>query len=123
MRIKNKDLRIFGFIWALIFTFVAYKFSELLFGCAALGLVVVSLFCPQLFLKLKIYQGWIKLGNILGKINGFLISSILFFFVFVPMGLCLRLFKKDLLNKKLDSSADSYYIDRKLQPDSMKNQF
>jgi len=30
---------------------------------------------------------------------------------------------KDLLNKKIDKSVKSYWIDRKTQPTSMKNQF
>lgn len=123
--ISTKNLRVFGFIWALIFAYLSYKniLSGKIFFVLFCIFFATSILQPQLFLKTKIYQNWVKFGNILGKINGFLISSILFFLIFTPGALILKILKKDLLNKKLNSSATSYFIDRKLQPGDMKNQF
>ena len=124
-QINNRDLRIFGFIWTIIFVILSQKFpnSVKLFFSLALFFFAVSAFRPQLFSQIKIYQNWIRFGNILGKINGFLISFILFYGVFSPAGIVLKLMKKDLLNKKLNHASSSYFIDRNLQPGDMKNQF
>lgn len=123
--VTTRDLRIFGFIWGLIFAVISYK-SEQLFLFAAV--ISVAFFfsaaaCPGIYLQIKFYQNWVKFGNVLGKINGFLISFILFYGVFAPTGIILKLLKKDLLSKKLDASKSSYFIDRVAQPSSMKNQF
>ncbi len=123
--ISTKNLRVFGFIWAIIFAYLSYKniLSAKIFFVLFCVFFAISILQPQLFLKTRIYQNWVKFGNILGKINGFLISSILFFLIFTPAAIVLKILKKDLLNKKLNSSANSYFIDRKSQPGDMKNQF
>lgn len=125
MAMKLKDLRIFGLIWSLIFAFLFYK--GLWFPTALLPIslwfLIVSIFRPQIFHRLHIYQAWVKFGNILGKINGFIISAILFYGIFIPTALILKLLKKDLLKKKLNPEAKSYFIDRESQPGDMKNQF
>jgi len=121
----NRDLRIFGLIWAAIFAFLAYKSEHLakIFAVFCGGFFVVSILRPQIFYQIKFYQNWIKFGNVLGKINGFLISFILFYAIFTPSAIVMRWCKKDLLHKKLDKSKSSYFIDRKEQPGDMKNQF
>jgi hypothetical protein len=35
---------------------------------------------------------------------------IIFYLVFAPVGLVLRLIKKDLLNRKIEAERDSYWI-------------
>lgn len=59
----------------------------------------------------------------MGKINSKIIIFILFYFIFLPIGLVFKILKKDLLKKKLDKSSNSYFIDRVTQPGDMKNQF
>ncbi len=86
-------------------------------------MLVLSLIQPRIFLQIKIYQTWIKIGDFIGKINGFLISFVLFFGVFSPIGIFLKLLKKDPLKRKIDLQKSSYFIDRVKQPGSMKNQF
>ena len=124
-KISQRDLKIFGLIWSAIFAFLFYKQTWLptIFLILSIGFLSVSILRPELFTQIKIYQNWVKFGNFLGKINGFLISFILFYGIFTPTAFILRLLKKDLLNKKLNPSAASYFIDRKSQPGDMKNQF
>ncbi len=123
--VSQKDLRVFGLIWSAIFALLFYKeiWFPLIFGIASLGFFTISLLRPQLFTETKLYQNCIKVGDFLGKINGFLISFILFYGIFTPTSFALKLLKKDLLNKKLNPSATSYFIDRNTQPGDMKNQF
>ncbi len=48
---------------------------------------------------------------------------ILYFGIFTPVSLVLKILGKDLLKKKMDKQGSSYWIDRETQPQSMKNQF
>ena len=48
--------------------------------------------------------------------------GIVFFLIVTPIGLIMRLFKKDLLKLK-KSNATSYWIKRSINESSMKNQF
>ncbi len=124
-KITNRDLKIFGIIWGIIFSAIGYHSSAFIeiFAFLAIVFFLTALFYPRIYLQTKIYQNWVKFGNVLGKVNGFLISFILFYGVFVPTGVILKVLRKDLLNKKLDKAANSYFIDRKEQPGDMKNQF
>ena len=49
--------------------------------------------------------------------------ALVYFLTVLPTGLIMRLFGKDLLNRKLDKNAKSYWIERTEQMGSMKNQF
>lgn len=66
---------------------------------------------------------WFKLGMLLGAIVAPIVMFLVFVTTFVPFGLVTRLLGKDLLSQKLDSSSDSYWIVREVQPGSMKQQF
>lgn len=120
-----RDLRVFGLIWAGIFLIISFKSDK--FQSVAIfifaSFLISALVCPKIYRQTKIYENWIKVGDFLGKINGFLISFILFYGIFTPFAITLRLLKKDLLHKKLNSSAVTYFINRKTQLGDMKNQF
>jgi hypothetical protein len=125
----KKELRNFGLIWAFIFCIIALfpllgSNKIALWALYVSGIfVLLSLLFPQIYQKTYFYQGWIKLGGFLGLINSKIIILFLFYAVFLPIGLILKIFKKDLLRKKLDKSASSYFIDRNYSPQDMKNQF
>ena len=125
----SKELRNFGLIWAGIFLFFSIlpifkdgylAVPSLLIG---LGFILISSFNPDLFYQINFYQTWLKFGNLMGKVNSKIIIFILFYLVFLPIGIILKILKKDLLRKKLDKSLSTYFIDRTEQPINMKNQF
>jgi len=62
---------------------------------------------------------WLIYGGIISKI----IMFILYFGLFTPVSIFLKILGKDLLSKKVDKSKYSYWVNRKDQPQSMKNQF
>ena len=69
---------------------------------------------------------WIKLGILLGKLVSPIALGILFYGVFTPIGLVMRLIGSDPLHLKRDASALSYWRRREPPgppPDSMTNQF
>ena len=57
-----------------------------------------------------------KVAHALGWFNTRLILILLFYLVFTPIGLVLRLFGKDLLNREIDKDAHSYWIPRPKEP-------
>lgn len=62
---------------------------------------------------------WMKLGAVLGWINTRILLSLIFYLVLLPAGLFMRLFGKDPMARRFDSSASSYRIASK--PIASKN--
>ena len=57
-----------------------------------------------------VYRIWLKFGHVAGWINTRIILGIMFYLVFFPFGVLMRLFGKDPMSRKLDSTATSYRI-------------
>ena len=66
---------------------------------------------------------WFRFGLLLGKIVTPIVMSLVFFLTVLPTGIIMRLLGKDLLNRKIDRSAPSYWVERKDPAGSMRNQF
>ena len=81
-----------------------------------LGLVNSKLLTPLNIL-------WFKFGKILGTIVTPIVMGIVFFIVITPTGFIMKLFGKDLLNKKYNNKNKSYWIDREKSKGTMKQQF
>ena len=65
---------------------------------------------------------WFKFGLVLGRFISPLIMGLVFFLVVTPIGLLMRVFKKDLLNLKFDKN-DTYWINKQEPKSKMKDQF
>lgn len=92
-------------------------------GIAAL-LILIAWLKPDVLQPLNTL--WFRFGLLLGMVITPVIMGILFFAVFTPMALCIRLLGKDLLSLKLSPSSDSYWVSRDREErrmHSMKNQF
>ncbi|HCV43896.1 MAG TPA: hypothetical protein DGH68_10470 [Bacteroidetes bacterium] len=61
-----------------------------------------------------IHFAWMRFSQVLAWISTRVILSIFFYLVITPMGLLMRLLGKDLLDKKIDRSAKSYWKKRDL---------
>ena len=92
-------------IWALLISFIFL----------ILGLVNSKILTP-------LNKLWSKFGILLGKIISPLIMGIIFFFVVTPIGLLMRLFKKDLLNLKFNK-RQTYWIEKNEPKSKMNKQF
>lgn len=66
---------------------------------------------------------WFGFGMFLGKVFTPIVTCAIFLVVVTPTGLIMRVFGKDLLCKRIDKSAKTYWIDREPSSGSMKNQF
>ena len=91
-----------------------------------------SLFVSLIFLILGLLNSailssanklWFKFGILLGKIVSPLVMIIIYFFMVTPIGLLMKLFKKDLLNFTSDDKKKTYWIEKTEPKSKMKNQF
>ena len=85
----------------------------------SLVFLIVTIIKPNLFTFLN--KLWIKFGNLLGKIISPIIMILIFFFVVTPVGILVKILKKDAMGLKKEKS--SYWINRNDKFQSMKKQF
>ena len=102
---------LFGLVIPFLFGLGYPLWPWVLFGV----LTVWGLLAPMTLKPL--YTGWMKFGLFMGTyIMTPLIMFMVFFAMFMPMGLIMRLFGKDLLSQKLDKSAESYRVQSDTPP-------
>ena len=85
----------------------------------SLVLLIITIIKPNLFTFLNKF--WIKFGILLGKIISPIVMGLVFFFVVTPIGILVRLLKKDVMGLKRGTS--SYWINRENKIQTMKKQF
>lgn len=79
------------------------------------GLAIVALAIVLPWFAVQLANGWYKLAGILGKINSFILMSILFWLMIVPIGYLRKLFtkKKPVVNTtfiKLNQTYTAEYF-------------
>ncbi|MCB0431275.1 MAG: hypothetical protein H6585_15500 [Flavobacteriales bacterium] len=72
---------------------------------AAIASLVIGLFIK--FIAVYITMGWLKITELLGRINGFVLLSVIFFFVLTPLAFLKRLGSKRSFLKQ-PSGASNY---------------
>jgi hypothetical protein len=125
INIKQKENIIFGLIFfILFFLFGLYPLKS--DGIIRVWSVVLSLVFltitfvrPNLFTFLN--KLWIQFGILLGKIISPIVMGLVFFCVVTPIGILVRVLKKDVMFLK--RGASSYWINREDKLQSMKKQF
>ena len=85
----------------------------------SLVLLIITIIKPNLFTFLN--RSWIQFGIFLGKIISPIVMGLVFFFVVTPIGMLVRILKKDVMGLK--TGASSYWIKREDKLQSMKKQF
>lgn len=124
------SVRSFGIVFSVVFALIgAYPLlsggSVRIWSLAiAGGFLFAAFVAPQVLRPLNLL--WFKFGMLLGRIINPLVMLIIFVTTMVPIGLLLRAFGKDLLLKRFDKEAPSYWIERTPAgpaPESMKDQF
>ena len=104
--VSKKQLREFGILLGIVFPVVfgwlipALKGHHALIWPFVIGIpsLTLGLIAPRL-LQWP-YQGWMKLGHVLGWINGHLILGVVFLFVLQPIAYVMRLTGYDPLKRK-----------------------
>ena len=111
---NKKELRKFGIttgiIVALLFGLaLPWIFSKPIPGwpwAVSSVLIIWALIAPG---TLNIvYKTWMRIGLTLGWINTKIVLGIVFYLVFTPMGILMKIFRKDPMRRKMDAVAVSY---------------
>ena len=124
--VKISSNRSFGIVFFVVFLIIA------LFPLINDGNIRLwSLFVSLAFLVLGLLNSkflsplnriWFKFGLFLGKIISPMVMGLIFFFVVTPIGILMRILKKDLLNLKMNNNK-SYWIEKSEPKSKMKNKF
>jgi hypothetical protein len=129
MKKQNKPLQknniSFGILFFIFFLFVGIyplKLGEVIRIWSivfSLVFLIITIIKPNLFTPLN--KLWIKFGILLGKIISPIVMGLVFFFVVTPIGIFVKILKKDVMGLK--RGASSYWITREDKVQSMKKQF
>jgi hypothetical protein len=91
-------------IWSIVFSLI---------------FLIITIIKPNLFTFLN--KLWIQFGILLGRIISPIVMGLVFFIVITPIGILVRILKKDVMGLK--RGASSYWIHREDKLQSMKKQF
>ena len=125
INIKPKDNITFGILFFILFLIIGlYPLKNgLNIRLWSLGLsfifLIITFIRPNLFTPLN--KLWIQFGILLGKVISPIVMGLVFFFVVTPIGLLVRVFKKDVMGLK--KKETSYWINREDKVQSMRKQF
>lgn len=109
-----KGLRKFGFQTGSIFAVLFGLVFPLLFGfdlpiwpwgLAAILVVWALLHSPSLN---PVYIVWMRLGVVMGWVMNKLVLTSVFVVIFIPIGLIMRIIRRDPLDRSFDEDAKSY---------------
>ena len=112
--LSRQSLRKFGLTMGIvlsliaIFVFLAHKHSIAPTALLSAFFFLSSLINPVILKPIYIF--WMRLAFILSWVNTRLILIAVFYLIFSPLGLLIRLFGKDLLDRKIDKNKRSYWI-------------
>jgi hypothetical protein len=120
MKIKPptaKQLNVFVFGLSLILLFFAWKAYRIQNIKIALllitvGIILLIVYFTNKKLVVKFYLVWMKIASFIGMVVTGILMFAIFYFVFTPVGLFLRLIKKDVLHLNKNPKLKSYWIDR-----------
>ena len=125
VNIKPKDNITFGILFFIFFLIIGlYPLKSggvIRIWSIILSLIflIITITKPNLFTYLN--RLWIKFGMLLGKIISPIVMGLVFFFVVTPIGILVRVLKKDVMGLK--RGVPSYWINREDKIQSMKKQF
>ena len=121
------NLKVFGYGLALIIGFFAVKIwfkhgwqtpHVFLILASSLFFFITTFYLEALK---PFYRQWMKVAHALGAIVTQVLLTGLFFGLFAPIGILLRLLRKDFLDRTIDVNKISYWIARETQLD--KNRY
>ncbi|MDD5109061.1 MAG: SxtJ family membrane protein [Candidatus Omnitrophica bacterium] len=97
-----------GFIFIVISVVLFFKHENIFFvAIVSILFFLVAFILPSLLYPL--YISWMKLALVLSWINTRLVLFLMFYFIFTPIGVILKLLRKDLLDIKINKAEKTYW--------------
>jgi len=113
IRFDNKTLRKFGITMGIAFLaitlFILIRQDRSILPTFIISAIFFILALVTPILLKPIYIFWMKFAFVLSWINTRLISLIIFYLIFTPIGLAIRLFGVDLLERRIGKSKETYW--------------
>jgi hypothetical protein len=125
----TKQVRSFGLLVGGIFALIGvwpavWRGQPLRLWSLILGGVLITLALVWARSLTHVYRLWMTVGEVLGWINTRLLLGALFYLLFTPVGVWIRLRGKDPMRRTLAPEAESYRVARQPRPSShMTHQF
>ena len=114
-KIEKKNLLVFGYGLAVILTFLGWRVwakhgsvvVPACLGTAAVLFVLATAICWESLIP--VYKKWMIGAHFIGRIITNILLTVIFYGVFGVAGLILRILRKDLLDRRLEPDAVSYW--------------
>ena len=124
--VKIGSNKSFGIVFFIVFLIIAIypllSQNEIRLWSLIISIIFLILGLLNSKLLTPLNKIWFKFGILLGKIISPLVMGLIFFFVVTPIGILMRILKKDLLNLKFNKKK-TYWIEKNDPKSKMKNQF
>jgi hypothetical protein len=123
---EKEQLRSFGITMGIAFLIItgliALKHRHSLIPASVFSafFFIAGLLIPAVLKPIHIF--WMKLAHVLSWINTRLLLCVVFYVLFFPIGLIMKLFGFDPLDRKLERDRSSYWQERK-KPGSGTNHY
>ena len=125
--IKMSSNRNFGVVFFIVFLVLGFwpakSGGEINIFLILISFIFLFLAITKSKLLTPLNKLWFKFGVKLGAIIAPIVMSVVFFLVVTPIGIIMKIFGKDLINKKINKDTKTYWINRKKSTSSMKRQF
>ncbi|MCZ6711106.1 MAG: SxtJ family membrane protein, partial [Gammaproteobacteria bacterium] len=74
--------------------------------------LVVALWALAAPASLRVgYTAWMRLGLLLNRVTSPILLGLIYFALFTPVAVCLKLLRRDLLSRSVDANATSYRVE------------
>ena len=114
--LSNANLKKFGrtmaFCLLVIGLVLLLRHKPLFIPLWAIGLIFFILAQVRAVSLQLIYKIWMGLAFCLGWVNTRIILMLVYYLVVTPIGLMMRLLRKDILSLRLDKAARTYWLRR-----------
>ncbi len=118
--------RNFGIVFFVVFLIVSFypliNDENIRYWSLIISLIFLILGLIDSKILTPLNKIWFKFGILLGRIISPLVMGIIYYFVVTPIGLLMKILRKDLLNLKFNKDK-SYWIEKTDPKSKMKNQF
>ena len=127
MNTKNKSSnRSFGIVFFVFFLIISLfpllNGNDIRYWSLILSITFLVLGILNSNLLTPLNNLWFKFGILLGKVISPFIMGTIFFIIVTPIGIIMKILKKDLLNLKFNNKK-TYWIEKNGPKSKMKNQF
>jgi len=127
MTTKNKSSnRSFGVVFFIFFLIISLfpllNDNDIRYWSLILSIIFLVLGLLNSNLLTPLNNFWFKFGILLGKVISPFIMGTIFFIIVTPIGIIMKILKKDLLNLKFNNKK-TYWIEKNGPKSKMKNQF